>query len=200
MEPVQPSKDDAAVNAEKKESITGSRSDSAQEAKMQISITAVEAVGLVCCLFTPLDRSTEQQMAYMFQEFDSQDIDDIEDTFYYRIGLSILLLTLANQNVAIHNGYYLLSHMTKLTDDIGPIIDCIQSTYVGHSKRCESLFNNKLCIDQNQGNVFVDGQCINVTGKGTRVERAYGTESAVIAYLTCIYAVSSQVSSGVCHP
>ncbi|KAK5984680.1 hypothetical protein GCK32_005973 [Trichostrongylus colubriformis] len=103
---------------------------------------------------------------------------------YTGIGISILLLTVANQNQAIHNGYYLLSHLTKLSDGVRPIVDCILSSYIDNRTECESLFNNQLCADQSMGNLFLNGACTNVTGSGDILfERGRDVQTTVITYV-----------------
>ncbi|VDO25313.1 unnamed protein product [Haemonchus placei] len=102
---------------------------------------------------------------------------------YTGFGISILLLTLANQNLAIHKGYYYLNHAIKLYDGVEKIVDCMGSSYVQRNN-CESLYNNKICTDiDGHGNVFVEGACKNVTGKADRIERAANVQSSMMAYI-----------------
>nr|CDJ82300.1 unnamed protein product [Haemonchus contortus] len=99
-------------------------------------------------------------------------------------GISILLLTVANQNLAIHKGYYYLNHVIKLFGGVEDIVNCLGSSYVQDRDFCESLYNNKYCKDiDGHGNVFVDGSCKNVTGKADRIERAANVQSAMMAYI-----------------
>ncbi|XGW14299.1 hypothetical protein V3C99_000543 [Haemonchus contortus] len=99
---------------------------------------------------------------------------------YTGFGISILLLTVVNQNLSIHKGYYYLNHAIKLYDGVEMIVDCKGSSYV----QCESLYNNKICKDiDGHGNVFVEGACKNVTGKADRIERAANVQSSMMAYI-----------------
>uniref|UniRef100_A0A7I4YFQ1 Sodium:neurotransmitter symporter domain containing protein n=1 Tax=Haemonchus contortus TaxID=6289 RepID=A0A7I4YFQ1_HAECO len=103
---------------------------------------------------------------------------------YTGFGISILLLTVANQNLAIHKGYYYLNHVIKLFGGVEDIVNCLGSSYVQDRDFCESLYNNKYCKDiDGHGNVFVDGSCKNVTGKADRIERAANVQSAMMAYI-----------------
>ncbi|VDO72679.1 unnamed protein product [Heligmosomoides polygyrus] len=50
------------------------------------------------------------------------------------IGFGIILLTVLNQHVMLHNGYYVLSHTMSLPGNIMDVVDC-NSTYYTHSRR-----------------------------------------------------------------